>query len=149
MRNDDLAALVYENMLLSRVSSSGYRPHRKDILLDRSAAALLARLEAQPDMTVAELSDALGLDISTVHRQLAAAMRQGYIAKRSAPSSSAKVHSATDKGLELLHREIEARKNTVDDITHGWEDSELAEFVRLMRKFNEGVEEMRGHPWPR
>lgn len=149
MRKDDLEALVYENMLLSRVSSSGYRPHRQDIILDRSAAALLARLESQPDMTVAELSDALGLDISTVHRQLAAAMRQGLIARKSAPSSSAKVHYATDEGLELLHREIEARVGTVDGITQSWPDEELAEFVRLMRKFNEGVEEMRGHPWPR
>ncbi len=100
-------------------------------------------------MTVAELADGLGLDISTVHRQLVAAIAQGLIIKDRATSGSAKVHYATDKGLDLLHRELESRRGTMEKVTTQWSDAEVSEFARLMRKFNEDVEKLRGQPWPR
>ena len=149
MRSDDIATLVYENMLLSRVATQGV-PYKRGSVLDRSATILLARLKASGPMSVAELAEAFGLDISTVHRQLAAAMKNGLIEKIDDPNNGpAKLHRATDEGLSLLSEEFAGRAQATAEVTRGWTDEEVAEFVRLMRKFNMDIEVVRGHSWPR
>ena len=34
-------------------------------------------------------------------------------------------------------------------VTKTWPAEDVVEFSRLLRRFNEGAEERRGHPWPR
>jgi DNA-binding MarR family transcriptional regulator len=143
-------ALVYEHMLLSRHALQGAPPHERDAALDRSAAVLLARLDAQGPMTVAELADAFGLDVSTVHRQVAAAMRSGLIERIRDPEGGvARKHRASAEGARRLAAELEARRVSSGRVTADWSREDLATFVALMRRFNEGVEAVRGQPWPR
>lgn len=143
-------ALVYEHMLLSRHALQGAAPHGREAELDRSAAVLLARLTAQGPMTIAELSDAFDLDVSTVHRQVAAAMKNGLIQRiRDKDGGVAKKHLPTTEGIKRLEAEFEGRSISSRHVTEDWSDEDLATFVTLLRRFNQGVEAVRGRPWPR
>lgn len=142
--------LVYEHMLLSRHALQGARPHDRDAPLDRSATVLLSRLVAEGPLTVAELADAFDLDVSTVHRQVAAAMKNGLVERISDPTGGlARKHHATEDGTRRLAAELDARRVSAERVVAGWADEDLDTVVTLLRRFNEGVEEVRGKPWPR
>ena len=72
---DPVEGIMYEHMLLLRVATQGVAPYGRSSALERSATVLLARLEAGGAMSIAELAEAFDLDVSTVHRQVAAAMK--------------------------------------------------------------------------
>lgn len=150
MERPELAGLVYEHMLLSRHALQGTAPYGRESLMDRSAAVLLARLDAQGPMTVGELADAFDLDVSTVHRQVAAAMRRGLIDRIPDPAGGpARKHTPSDEGRRLLHEEFEGRRGSAAEVVADWSREDVATYVRLLRRFNEGVESLRGKPWPR
>lgn len=150
MDNPLLDDLAYEHMLISRHALQGSSAHGREPALDRSATVLLARLAAQGPMSVAELADAFDLDISTVHRQVAAAMKHGLIERvGNREGGSARKHVPTDEGSRRLAAELDSRAEAVHKVVDQWGEAELDQLVSLMRKFNRDVEELRGKPWPR
>ena len=147
---DALESLVYEQMLLQRHAVHRTAPHGRQAHLDRSATVLLARLEAQGPMTVAQLSEAFGLDISTIHRQLAAAIKHGLIEKIRDPNGGAAwLHRPSEEGSARLLKELKARRRAFGAIVGDWDPDDVRRFAELMRRFNEGVEAQRSQPWPR
>ena len=147
---DALESLVYEQMLLQRHAVHSTAPHGRQAHLDRSATVLLARLEAQGPMTVAQLSEAFGLDISTIHRQLAAAVKHGLIEKTRDPSGGAAwLHRPSGEGSARLREELKARRGAFGVIVEEWSPDDVSRFADLMRRFNEGVVAQRSQPWPR
>ncbi len=143
-------AFVYEHMLLSRGALQGTPAHGRDFAIDRSATVLLARLEASGPMSVGELADAFGLDVSTVHRQVAAAMKAGLIERLPDPAGGpARKHRPTPLGSERLHEEFTGRTQAVERVTAEWSDDDVAQLTMLLRRFNEDAEAVRGQPWPR
>lgn len=150
MRSDDIADLVYEIMLLSRLATQGIAPYKRQAVLDRSATILLARLTASAPMSVADLAEAFGLDISTVHRQVAAAMKHGLIERINDPEGgSAKLHRATVNGEKLLEEELGRRAQSIGYVTRQWPDSAVRELAQLLERFNKDVEALRQQHWPR
>lgn len=150
MDNPLLDDFAYEHMLISRHALQGSSAHGREPALDRSATVLLARLAAQGPMSVAELADAFDLDISTVHRQVAAAMKHGLIERvGNREGGNARKHVPTDEGSRRLAAELDSRAEAVHKVVDQWDESELDQLVSLMRKFNRDVEELRGKPWPR
>ncbi|WP_034647238.1 MarR family winged helix-turn-helix transcriptional regulator [Corynebacterium sputi] len=150
MDNPLLDDLAYEHMLISRHALQGSSAHGREPALDRSATVLLARLAAQGPMSVAELADAFDLDISTVHRQVAAAMKHGLIERvGNREGGNARKHVPTDEGSRRLAAELDSRAEAVHKVVDQWDESELDQLVSLMRKFNRDVEKLRGRPWPR
>lgn len=150
MDNPLLDDLAYEHMLISRHALQGSSAHGREPALDRSATVLLARLAAQGPMSVAELADAFDLDISTVHRQVAAAMKHGLIERvGNREGGNARKHVPTDEGSRRLAAELDSRAEAVHKVVDQWDESELDQLVSLMRKFNRDVEGLRGKPWPR
>jgi DNA-binding MarR family transcriptional regulator len=148
--DDAHASLMYEQMLLSRYALQGTPAHGREFALDRSATVLLARLEASGPMAVGELAEAFGLDVSTVHRQVAAAMKAGLIERIKDPDGgAARKHRPTAEGARRLHAEFEARAQAMRMATADWTDEEVETLVTLMRRFNEGMESRRGQSWPR
>lgn len=86
----------YEQMLLSRhtfLNKGGGR--RKDGVLERSAYILLSRIRVQGPMSIGELSEAFGLDASTLNRQTAAAMRAGLVERIPDPDGGWPASSAS------------------------------------------------------
>lgn len=142
--------LVYEQMLMTRYAANGVHPDGRAHTLDRSATVLLARLLGEGPMTVAELADALELDVSTVHRQVAAAMKRGLVERGDVPAGgAARPHRATAEGERRYREELEDRRFHVEHVVAQWPEGDLDTFVGLLRRFNESAEELRGKPWPR
>lgn len=148
--HDPLNELVYEQMLLSRYALQGAPPSTRTEALDRSSTVLLARLEAGGPMSVAELAQSFGLDISTVHRQVAAAMKSGLIERIKDPEGGvARKHQPTAEGVRRLEDEFRARHGSFERFVADWPREDVATLARLTRRFNESVESSLGHSWPR
>ncbi|MGW0561488.1 MarR family winged helix-turn-helix transcriptional regulator [Streptomyces sp. NPDC003016] len=141
----------YEQMLLSRHTFLNQRGgRRKDGVLERSAYILLSRIRMQGPMSIGELSDAFGLDASTLNRQTAAAMRAGLVERIPDPDGGmARKFRITDKGAEMLDEEREGIVRALDQILVGWPDEDIAAFASYLRRFNTDIERIGGRPWPR
>lgn len=150
MTAQSYAGMVYEHLLLTRYALQDTAPFGRTAALDRSATVLLARLEAQGPMSVGELADAFGLDISTVHRQVAAAMKSGLIERiQDQKGGAARQHRPTEEGSRRLAEELTARQAVLRQATQEWSAQDLDDYVRLTRRLNRGIEQLRDRPWPR
>ncbi|MGC5365289.1 MarR family winged helix-turn-helix transcriptional regulator [Streptomyces sp. DT24] len=141
----------YEQMLLSRhglLQQRGGR--RKGGGLERSAYILLSRIRVQGPMSIGELSDAFGLDASTLNRQTAAAMRAGFVERVPDPQGGmARKFRLTDEGARILDDEREGMVDGLDRVMVDWSDEDIAAFAFYLRRFNTDIERLTGRPWPR
>jgi DNA-binding MarR family transcriptional regulator len=141
----------YEQMLLSRHGLMHHRGgRRKGSLLERSAYIMLSRIRVQGPMSIGELSDAFGLDASTLNRQTAAAMREGLVERIPDPEGGmARKFRLTDEGARLLDEEREGIVDALDQVMADWDDEDVAAFAGYLRRFNTDIERLGGRPWPR
>lgn len=72
-----LDQIEFETMLLGRYMH--LLTYRGSGRLDRSAYILLSRIQAEGPLSISQLSDAFGLDTSTLNRQTAAMLRAGVV----------------------------------------------------------------------
>jgi DNA-binding MarR family transcriptional regulator len=143
-----IAALEVELSLLARhfLHTSQHSPER---LLDRSGYQLLSRLELGP-LNLKQLADAFRLDASTVNRQVNALLRAGLVERSPDPSGAvAKVLRATEKGLDLLHRDRAVAQDQLAKVLDGWKRQDRDDLRRLLEKLNTSIEALEGRPWPR
>ncbi|MCX5242915.1 MarR family transcriptional regulator [Streptomyces prunicolor] len=143
--------IEYEQMLLSRHALLSHKAaRRKDAVLERSAYILLSRIRIQGPMSIGELSDAFGLDTSTLNRQTAAAMRSGLVERIPDPQGGmARKFRITDLGARMLDEEREGLVQTLDQIMDDWSDEDIDAFAAFLRRFNTDIERLGGRPWPR
>ncbi|MEV8145181.1 MarR family winged helix-turn-helix transcriptional regulator [Specibacter sp. NPDC078709] len=145
---DTVQAMQYEMMLLSRYQ---FRPHpRADGMLERSAFLLLSRLELVEPMTLKELSRALNLDISTVHRQVGALLRSEHVEYvLGLPGEVARRLAPTPAGLRALIETRAINEEGLRGVMGGWPQKRREQFLTLLRRFNQDVEDLENTPWPR
>lgn len=143
--------IEFETMLLGRhLSAQTARPRRKAGRLDRSAYTLLGRIEMQGPMSIGELSDAFGLDTSTLNRQTGAMLRDGLVERIPDPAGGmARKFRITDDGLRRLTEERAHSIRILDEILSEWTPEDVATFAGWLERFNTDVERYIGHPWPR
>ncbi|MEU8505693.1 MarR family transcriptional regulator [Streptomyces brevispora] len=141
----------YEQMLLARHDLAHHRGGRhKYALLERSAYILLSRIRIQGPMSNGELSEAFGLDASTLNRQTAAVTRAGLAERIPDPGGGmARKFRITDKGAKLLDQERERVVRSLDQIMNDWPDEDIAAFAGYLKRFNSGIEHLSKRPWPR
>ncbi|WP_330172280.1 MarR family transcriptional regulator [Streptomyces sp. NBC_01498] len=141
----------YEQMLLSRYSFLNQKGgRRKDGVLERSAYILLSRIRLQGPMSIGELSDAFGLDASTLNRQTAAVLRAGFVERMADPEGGmARKFRITDEGARVLDEEREGIVRSLDRVMADWPEEEIAAFAACLRRFNSDIERLAGRPWPR
>jgi DNA-binding MarR family transcriptional regulator len=142
------SAFEYEQMLLHRHSMSTYASH--DRLLERSAYVLLSRIQVDGPLSIGELSEAFGLDVSTVNRQTAAAVKSGLLRRIPDPGGGlARKFALTDEGNETLDHQRERLRASLDSVMEEWSDDDIAAFAAFLRRFNTDIERRTGRPWPR
>lgn len=141
----------YEQMLLSRHGLVQHRnEHRKDGGLERSAYILLSRIRVQGPMSIGELSDAFGLDASTLNRQTAAVMRAGLAERIPDPAGGmARKFRITEKGALRLEEERERTVASLGRVMADWPDADIAAFAAYLKRFNTDIERLGGRTWPR
>ena len=141
--------IAYEVVLITRYAAQNLPTIKRKSIMDRSALILLARLKAQGPMTVNELAEAFGLNVSTVHRQLKAAIAIKLIETSDDPDNPAKLHRPTLEGMDTLGRELAARREDLETIYADWDQEDIETFARLMQKHNTSLEAYLEMPWPR
>ena len=144
-------AIELETMLLSRYlvpnrRSSGQQSRR----LERSGYTVLSRLVAQGPMSLSALSEALGLDVSTLNRQTAAMVKAGHLERvPDRDGGMARKFQVTASGRADLEADRRANADAIGRVVAGWDAEELDTFVALLRRFNTDIENLDGRPWPR
>lgn len=144
-----VTAIEFEAMTFVRhlTLTTGRRTARN---LDRSAYTVLCCLEHGGAMSIGELSDAIGLDPSTLNRQTSAMLQAGLVERIPDPDGGvARKFRATTEGQSRLHEACETNMRTLREVTDGWSPTDLAAFAGHLERFNRRLEELDRRPWPR
>jgi DNA-binding MarR family transcriptional regulator len=130
------AGIETELLMLARWLEAVQRRQRYP--MDRAAYLLLRRLDAHGPQRVAELATALGLDGSTVTRQLAALDRAGHISRRSHPDDArATVVEPTSAGLEAMASLRDYRRDRIAGHFADWTEPEQQNLHEVLQRLNE------------
>lgn len=143
--------IEYETMLLGRHSHmTGPRGRREGGRMDRSAYILLSRIRLEGPMSIGQLSEAFGLDPSTLNRQTAAMLRAGLVERIADPGAGiARKFRITGRGEGLLDDERERSVRGLEKVLADWTPEDVAAFAEFLRRFNTDIERLAGRPWPR
>lgn len=145
--------IEFEAMLLGRhlqPSAPGLRRDGSRTHLDRSAYTLLSRIRMDGPMSIGQLSDAFGLDASTLNRQTAAMLRAGLVERIPDPEGGiARKFRITEEGASSLEEERAGNVSGLEQVLAAWSPEEVAAFAAFLRRFNTDIERLDGRPWPR
>lgn len=134
-----IANIEYEQLMLSRYIIAH---HRHSGGLDRSVYLLMSRIEGQGPMSIAELSETLRLDSSTLQRQVTAAIKEGYVQRISDPEGQlARKIALTAEGEQVLTAARQLSCQKLDRILDEWSEQDIEQFASYLNRFNHSIEE--------
>ena len=112
------------------------------ISLDRALFPLLVGIERRGPIGVVDLADGVGRDYTTVSRQVAKLEALGLV-KRQENAGDRRIREAvvTRKGKAMTNAVDKARERLGRAIFASWDDRDVADLVRLMRKFADAVKD--------
>jgi len=140
----------FEHMVLGRHQLSSTTRRHQEGRLERSAYIMLSRIQVQGPMSIGQLSDAFQLDVSTVNRQTAHAMRAGLLERIPDPEGGmARKFRLTAEGERRLRDERDLHVEDLDRVFEDWSAEDVEIFARYLQRFNTSVERITGQPWPR
>lgn len=149
---DPISVIEYEAMILGRHLSGlpGRRTRRRGGVLDQSAYTLLSILDAGGNATISDLGRVTGLEVSTLNRQTAALIRDGYATRVQDPAGGmARRFQLSRTGRDVLDEERAASHAALADIVGEWDEKDLEALGRLMERLNKAVESHTDRHWPR
>jgi DNA-binding MarR family transcriptional regulator len=123
------------------------RPQRDELMvreagisLDRALFPLLVVIERRGPIGVVDLADRLGRDYTTVSRQVAKLESVGLV-KRHTAAADRRVSQATvtAKGKAMTDAVDKARERIAGAMFATWDERDVKQLVRLMRKFADAV----------
>jgi DNA-binding MarR family transcriptional regulator len=123
------------------------RPQRDDLMiktagipLERALFPLLVAIERLGPIGVVDLAERIGRDYTTVSRQVARLEELGLVVRRPNPADGRVREAAiTPKGKAMTDAVDAARDRLGRAIFRSWDPHDIAELVRLMRKFADAV----------
>ncbi|WP_231123431.1 MarR family winged helix-turn-helix transcriptional regulator [Nocardioides sambongensis] len=149
-RPDRLAGIELESMILGRHVTPSAHSEGFGLNLERSAYTLLTRIDIQGPMSIGELSEAFGLDASTLNRQTARMVRQGLLRRIPDPEGGvARKFEMTEDGAAQMRSDRRRRREGLDRVLEEWSDDDVATLAELLGRFNGAIESRDGRPWPR
>ncbi|MFI0238273.1 MarR family winged helix-turn-helix transcriptional regulator [Streptomyces sp. NPDC016845] len=138
-------------MLLSRHGYLfGSRARSDRWRLDRSAYILLSRIQLDGPMSIGRLTEAFGLDASTLNRQTAAMLRAGLVERIPDPDGGiARKFRVTEEGAKCLDEDRRLNVEVIGGLMADWTEGEVAGFAASLQRLNRAIEDLEGRPWPR
>jgi DNA-binding MarR family transcriptional regulator len=116
----------------------------------RAGYLLLMTLEDLGAATIGALASTLGLDASTVTRQIAAMEADGLVERRTDPADRrCSIISASDRGRSLMRAMRRRRRDRVDALLADWPAEERAALERLLGRLNHAIAARLAPPAPR
>ena len=129
------AAIERELVLLARWLEAAQR--RQQYPMERASYLLLLQLENDGPQRVARLAASLGLDGSTVTRQLAALDANGWVVRTPDPADArATVVAATPEGLAAMDDLRQFRTRRVEALFEDWTPAQQAELADVLGHLN-------------
>ncbi|MEW2130508.1 MarR family transcriptional regulator [Streptomyces sp. NPDC005435] len=108
--------------------------------LDRAAYLLLNRLDNEGPMGVKALAASMGIDSSTVTRQVAPLVEAGLVKRTSHPEDGrAVVLQLSPRGAARLTEVRTSRRQWMAELTGDWTAREREEFCALLTRFNSAL----------
>lgn len=105
--------------------------------MDRAAYLLLNRLDREGPMGVKALAAGMGIDSSTVTRQVAPLVDTGLVKRTSHPEDGrAVVLQLSPRGQARLDEVRASRRELMSQVTDGWSEEERDTFCALLTRFN-------------
>ncbi|MEU9124028.1 MarR family transcriptional regulator [Streptomyces sp. NPDC048506] len=105
--------------------------------MDRAAYLLLNRLDQEGPMGVKALAAGMGIDSSTVTRQVAPLVDSGLVSRTTHPEDGrAVVLQLSERGHARLDEVRASRRALMALVTDGWSEEEREAFTDLLTRFN-------------
>ncbi|MGW0881656.1 MarR family winged helix-turn-helix transcriptional regulator [Streptomyces sp. NPDC002671] len=105
--------------------------------MDRAAYLLLNRLDNEGPMGVKALAASMGIDSSTVTRQVAPLVDTGLVKRTSHPEDGrAVVLQLSPRGVSRLEEVRSSRRQLMAELTQDWAPEEREQFCTLLTRFN-------------
>ncbi|MER7488587.1 MarR family transcriptional regulator [Streptomyces sp. NPDC126497] len=105
--------------------------------MDRAAYLLLNRLAKEGPMGVKALAASMGIDSSTVTRQVAPLVETGLVKRTSHPEDGrAVVLQLSPRGQSRLEEVRSSRRQLMAELTQDWDPGEREAFCALLSRFN-------------
>lgn len=130
-------------------SSLTGRSRRRAGVLDQSAYTILSCMHTIGAVTYSDLQAMLGLEQSTLNRQVNSLVRAGYVMRE--PVGKARVparYIVTPEGQEAWVNEREMTLGALEMLMSDWTEGEREIFAQLLRRFNLSIESQTGLSWP-
>jgi DNA-binding MarR family transcriptional regulator len=116
-------------------------PGAGDVALDRAAYVMLRRLSHDGPANIGALAADLGLDASTVTRQVTAMEREGYVRRERDPHDGrGTVISPTTTGLTRLRTVRRARAGIYDEILADWSAADRSSLAAMLHRLNQSMD---------
>jgi DNA-binding MarR family transcriptional regulator len=132
-------------MLFRRAQRVHILGSHAEIDLDRSAYAILCRLDDEGPQRLGAIATTFGLDPSTITRQVQSLERAG-LAERSTDPRDRRVSllALTDTGRHAVQTTRQYRREQLNEILADWPPEELEQFAQILEHFNESLD--KHHP---
>jgi DNA-binding MarR family transcriptional regulator len=130
-------------MLFRRAQRVHLMGSHGDIELDRSAYAILCRLDDEGAQRLGALATVFGLDPSTITRQVQSLERSG-LAQRSSDPADRRVSllALTDSGLQAVQATRQHRRSQLAMLLSDWSQNDVERFASLLEQFNESLDHL-------
>ncbi len=130
-------------MLFRRAQRVHIMGSHAEIELDRSAYAILCRLDDEGAQRLGALATTFGLDPSTITRQVQSLERAG-LAERRTDERDRRVSmlSLTDLGLRAVQTTRQHRRGQLREILSDWPQEDVESFAALLEKFNHSLDRL-------
>lgn len=140
-RNDDLFAdIEVQAAVLTRNFELLRRRRSQQVEVDRAEYLLLRTLADLGASSIGRLADALGLDASTVGRQVAALERSGWAERVADPADGRRsIVTMTSSGRSAMRRTSRERRRRTEEMLGHWSESDLRSLATAFSRYNAEV----------
>lgn len=116
---------------------------RAGIAVEPAGYAVLTRIDAEGEARLSELAGLLGVDASTLSRQVKQLLREGYLARASDPDDGrAAILRLTRRGRQAVERSRVARRAALEELLADWSPQDRRRFGDLLVRFADALMEM-------
>jgi DNA-binding MarR family transcriptional regulator len=137
---DPVDVIETEMTRLARTIAMVGRPPESETGLDRAGYLLLRTLDRIGPASINAIAAAIGLDGSTVTRQVSAMKELGLVERQVNPGDRRScIISPTTAGRALMRQVRRQRKSSLDSVTSDWTEDDRTTLGRLLAKLNDSI----------
>lgn len=97
----------------------------------------------RPELGLGEVAAAMDVDASTASRLVDRVVEMGMVERTAWPADRRRVRlQLSEKGKGYLARARSARMRVLQQVTHGWEEDDIAQFVVLLKRLSGSIENL-------